>query len=322
MQLRRSILKVLAYFDLFDYPLSQEDILFFLDRPAGITDLAATLDALQEERSLFRVGAFYSLRDDPGLAKRRLKGNLHAQRLLSIAAKGSRLLFRFPYVRGIGISGSLSKNFADENADIDYFIITSANRLWIARTLMHLFKKLNFLIGRQDWYCMNYFVDEEALKIEEKNIFTATELVTLMPVCGNGVLEKFFDANEWANAYFPSYGSKKETMQVSHPNSWFKTVVERLLDNRIGEKLDNFLMELTTRRWKKKTDVGARNKKGDRMSLLTDKHYSRPDPAFLQARIMNFFNDRMRALETKWPDYFAADEPTRNPLFSSALSKN
>lgn len=315
-------MKVVAYFDLFDYPLALEDILFFLDRPTDRKDLALTLDALVKARSLFRLGAFYSLRNDHRLVERRLKGNLHAQRLLAIAAKGSRLLFRFPYVRGIGISGSLSKNFADENADIDYFIITSANRLWIARTLMHLFKKLNFLIGRQDWYCMNYFVDEEALKIEEKNIFTATELVTLMPVCGNGVLEKFFDANDWAAAYFPSYGSKKETMRVSHPNSWFKTIVEWLLDNRIGERLDNFLMALTTRRWKKKTDVGARNKKGDRMSLLTDKHYSRPDPAFLQARIMSFFNDRMRNLEAKWPDYFAAEEPSPGSLFSSALSQN
>jgi hypothetical protein len=299
-------LKVVAYFDLFDYPLTEEDILFFLDRPTERGWLAAALNALLEDGSLFRLGAFYSLRDDPRLAERRLKGNRNAQKLLAIAAKGSRLLFRFPYVRGIGISGSLSKNFAGEDADIDYFIITSANRLWIARTLMHLFKKLNFLVGRQDWYCMNYFVDEEALKIQEKNIFTATELVTLLPVCGNGVLERFFDANDWANDYFPIYGSKKETMQVSHPGSWLKTAIERLLNNAMGESLDNFLMNLTTRRWKKKTDAGALNKKGDRMSLLTDKHYSSSDPAFLQARIMGLFNDKMKGLEAKYPDYFAA----------------
>jgi len=28
---------------------------------------------------------------------------------------------------------------------------------------------------------MNYFVDEEALEIKEKNIFTATEMFTLCP---------------------------------------------------------------------------------------------------------------------------------------------
>jgi hypothetical protein len=85
----------------------------------------------------------------------------------------------------------LSKNFADERADIDYFVVTKANRLWIARTLMHLFKKLTFLVGKQHYFCMNYFVDEEALTIQEKNLFTAVEVATLIPVCGNGSMESF-----------------------------------------------------------------------------------------------------------------------------------
>src|ERR1700761_2857735 len=136
MQLRHSILKVLAYFDLFDYPLTAEDILFFLDQQVDMPALTGTLDTLVNDGCLFRLGCFFSLRGDPALAERRVKGNQHAQQLLTIAAKGSRLLFLFPYVRGIGISGSLSKNFADENADIDYFVITRSNRLWVARTLM------------------------------------------------------------------------------------------------------------------------------------------------------------------------------------------
>src|SRR2546430_6574247 len=88
--------------------------------------------------------------------------------------------------------------------DIDFFIITSANRLWIARTCMHLFKKLTFLTGRQHWYCMNYYIDEEALNIEEHNIFTATELITLLPVCGNGTMQRFFQMNSWVSVYFPN----------------------------------------------------------------------------------------------------------------------
>src|SRR5450631_1388639 len=102
MQLRHSILKVLAYFDLFDYPLTGEDILFFLDRKVEELLLAEALEALAIDGCIFRLSTFYSLRDDPALVERRLKGNKHAKKLLAIAAKGSRLLFRFPYVRGIG----------------------------------------------------------------------------------------------------------------------------------------------------------------------------------------------------------------------------
>lgn len=306
MKLRHSILKVLVYFDLFNYPLTVEDILFFLDRRVEKRELADELEELIDDGHVFRLSAFYSLQDDPALVERRLRGNRNAQRLLTIAAKGSRLLFRFPFVRGVGISGSLSKNFADENADIDYFIITQANRLWIARTLMHFFKKLNFLIGRQDWYCMNYYVDEDALEIKEKNIFIATELITLMPVCGNGVLEDFFDANDWATGYFPNYSLKKANMRPSNPRSWFKNLIERLLDNRLGDKLDNFFLSLTTSRWTKKADNGAVTKKGDRMRLQTGKHIARPDPGLLQARILTQYNDKMKGLAAKWPDLFYA----------------
>jgi predicted nucleotidyltransferase len=116
----------------------------------------------------------------------------------------AQLLIKFPYVRGIGISGSLSKNFADENSDIDLFIITKKNRLWIARTLMHLFKKLTFLVNKQHYYCMNYYIDEQQLEIVEKNIYTAIEVVTLIPLQGDGAFASFYSANAWTKDYLPN----------------------------------------------------------------------------------------------------------------------
>src|ERR1700754_3946978 len=198
MPMKSSILKVLAYFDLFDYPVTTDEILFFMDKEVSLIDLKAELEALTHKGLLFPDGNFYALRQDPELAIRRIRGNHHADELLKIAARISRQLYLFPYVRGIGISGSLSKHFADEEADIDYFIITRKNRLWIARSFMHLLKKLSYLRGRQHHFCMNYYVDEASLEIKEKNIFTAMELFTLLPFSGNSGLVSFFDANDWA----------------------------------------------------------------------------------------------------------------------------
>jgi hypothetical protein len=296
MPLRPSILKVVAYFDLFSYPVSLEEIRFFLDREAPEPSLAAELDALVSERRLFRLGTFYSLHDDLSLADRRIKGNRRADELLLIAGKISRFLYQFPYVRGIGISGSLSKRYADENADIDYFIITHSNRLWIARTLMHLFKKWSFIRGRQHWYCMNYFIDEEALEIEEKNIFTATELITLLPACGNGGLVRFFDANSWVTSFLPHYNHRPSVIPPNPPAGFWKRTLERLLDGRTGDKLDDFFRRLTARRWNKKEQRGALNGKGQRMSLRTDKHCSRPNPGMLQRRILSHYNDKLKEL--------------------------
>lgn len=296
MPLRPSILKVVAYFDLFNYPVTLEEICFFMDREAPVSVLTPELDALVAEKRLFRLGAFYSLQNDPLLTERRLKGNRHADELLRIADRISRFLYQFPYVKGIGISGSLSKHYADEDADIDYFIITSSNRLWIARTLMHLVKKWSFLRGRQHWYCMNYFVDEEALEIEEKNIFTATELITLLPACGNGGLVRFFDANNWVTSFLPQYKHRTSTIPPNPPAGFWKHMLENLLDGRTGDRLDDLFRRLTARRWNKKEQRGALNGKGHPLSMKTNKHSSRPNPEMFQRRILDHYRDKLEQL--------------------------
>lgn len=297
--LERSVLRVLAYFDMFSYPLLKEEIHFFLDHSVQQQDVDAALDQLINARCIFKLGEFYSLSHDRSLAARRIKGNNHAGTLLNTAYKVSSLLYRFPFVRGIGISGSLSKNFADEEADIDFFIITKKNRLWIARTMMHLFKKLTYLAGRQHWFCMNYYVDEEALIIQEKNIFTAIELLTLLPVAGNGTLDHFFHANAWAHDYFPNATRSQDRKRYTH-FPWYKKLVEWCFNNRLGDKLDTYLMKVTSRRWKQKEDSYRFNMKGIRMSLSTGKHFSRPNPNYLQKSLLDLFVEKAKQAEEKW----------------------
>lgn len=295
---------MIAYFDLFSYPLAIQDICWFLDVEARQENVQEEVEALVRENRLFRVGPFFSLQDDPALAVRRLRGEVRADELLSIANRGARILYQFPYVRGVCISGSLSKRCADEKADIDYFIITRANRLWIARTLMHLFKKLTYLRGRQHRYCMNYFVDEEAMEIKEKNIFTAVELITLMPVCGNGGLVKFFQANNWTSEYLPHYHDRPKEAEGTPSSSLLKRVLEKLLDHRLGDRLENYLRGLTDRRWSRKTERGDINMKGDTMTLQCDQHYSRPDPEIFQQKILNKYHRRVKEVMEKTNGYF------------------
>jgi hypothetical protein len=293
MDLQTSILKTIAYFDLFNYPLTLEDIRRFLDVEAEEAEISAETEMLVREGRLFQMGAYYSLQDNSALALRRLRGEAHADKLLRIAARGARLLYQFPFVRGVCISGSLSKRCADEKADIDYFIITSANRVWVARTLMHLFKKLTFLLGHQHRFCMNYYVDENALEIREKNIFTAIELFTLLPMCGDEGLDKFFHANDWASEYFPGYRDRSRKAQETRPASFVKRLFERLLSNRLGNRLENKLRRITDHRWRLKTEQQRRNMKGDVLTLQCGKHYSRPNPEIFQQKVLAKYHSRL-----------------------------
>jgi hypothetical protein len=305
LKLRQSILKVLAYFDLFNYPVSKNEIIFFLDeKNIPAQDITNALNELINRQCIFRYDGFYALKDNAELVQRRIEGNNNAQLLLPVGKKVSRFLFQFPFARGIGISGSLSKNFAAENDDIDYFIIAKANRLWIARTFMHLLKKLSFLNDKQHLYCMNYFIDETAMEIAEKNIFTAMELITLLPVCGNGTMDKFFKTNNWVNAYYPNYKSKTEGPKTFAHDSLMKRAIEYLLDNKLGDSIDNYLMRLTAKRWKKKEEQQKVNSKGNRMGLSTGKHFAKPNPVFFQEKIVSRYVDKLNENTKKWNHQF------------------
>lgn len=299
METEKNILRVIAYFDMFHYPVSAVEIHRFSNMPAAIEEIESVLLSLVERKKVFGLDEFYSLQNDHSLVDRRREGNEKANRLLHVASRIGKILSRFPFVRGIGISGSLSKNYADEQADIDFFIITQANRLWIARSLLHCLKKLSFLFGKQHWYCMNYFIDEEALLVAEKNIFIATEVVTLKPIFGNMTMNCFFAANDWAFAYFPNY--QQDLLPIDPAGkSWIKKMMESLFDNAVGVWLDNYLMQVTEKRWLQKERKHKLNIKGELLSLRISKHFARPNPEHFQKKILMLYDEKLKKIEAEW----------------------
>lgn len=297
------ILKVLAYFSIFDYPLKADEIKRFLDPYCSIESFEVSLDRLVAEQSVFQIDDFYLLCNDLRLVMRRKEGNLRAAELLPKAMKIGKFLSRFPYVRGIGISGGLSKMYAHENADFDFFIITKADRLWIARTFMHLFKKLTFLTGKEHFYCMNYYLDEKSLALQDRNMYTAIETITLLPVSGNGIKD-FFNANQWVGEWFGDYSAITNAYTPEDRKPLFKRLIEWLLNNRMGNWLDSYLLKLTTRRWKKKEEHGELNYEGKEMALVTGKHFAWSNPDSFQERIISLYNKKIAELHNNKPGYF------------------
>ncbi len=298
LSLRIDILRTLAYFDIFSYPLKKEEIWQFLQQCCEMHDFNTALDELAADGIIFFADGFYGLQHNISLVQRRLKGNTLATAQLPRAQKIARFLSGFPYVRAVGISGSLSKNFADEKSDIDLFVITSANRLWIARTIMHLFKKLTFLAGKQNWFCMNYYVDEKGLQIKEKNIFTAIETATLLNLQGSESFREFFLANAWVNALFPNHVSNVDSIKEVQ-NHFVKRIIEKLFNNKAGDWLDNKLMNITGKRWNKKTTKQKLNTRGIIMGLDAAKHYAKPDPCNFQVKVLEQYEKKLQELMLK-----------------------
>ncbi|MDO3643393.1 hypothetical protein [Mucilaginibacter sp. L3T2-6] len=289
---KEQILETLSYFDLFDYPLSRAEIYLFLKKKHSFDVFEDGLRNLLNAGVIFQFDKFYTLKNDHYLVVRRNEGNKKAAGLIKIAEKVGNLLIRFPYVRGVAVSGSLSKNYADDGSDIDLFIITAKNKLWIARTIMHCFKKLTFLFNKEHLFCMNYYIDEQQLEIVEKNTYTAIEIATLIPLQGDVVFERFFAANAWIREYLPN-----KTMRVSRAQPVrtyiFKSLLELTFNNHAGNKLDNLLMKITSVRWLKKTQQEKLNSRGIVMGMITGKHFAKPDPKNFQNKLLVRYQYRM-----------------------------
>jgi hypothetical protein len=278
----KDILKTLCYFDLFHYPLKRKEIYSFLPRIYKKDEFEIAIKELINSLLIFEIEDFLSLEDNLSLSERRKKGNTKAANLLKVAERIAVFLSWFPYVKGVAVSGSLSKNYAADKDDIDWFIITKSNRLWIARTILLSFKKLASLLGQQRFFCMNYFIDEQALEIPEKTLYSAIEIKTLLPLYGSTMFEKFFQANEWATEALPS--TKTNAGNRKKRGSAFKWVMEHLLNNSLGNKLDNLLLHATLKRLKKKEH--ALQKEIIRGLLIGEKHVARHNPEVFQKELM------------------------------------
>jgi predicted nucleotidyltransferase len=289
---KQDILATLTYFDIFDYPLTQTEIAQFLKSPYSQEEFTEDLNYLIAENWIYKFDEFYTLQENSLLVQRRRKGNIQAKAMLKTAEKIAGFLSCFPFVKGVAVSGSLSKNFANENSDIDFFIITERKRLWLARTFMHCFKKIAALLKKQDWFCMNYYVDEEMLEIKEKNIYTATEIATLLPMRGIGIFKDFFKQNEWSKNFLPNHSLRISYVEEAK-NPFLKKIIEFLFRNPIGSLLDYFLMKISTRRWNKKTRAGKLNKRGIVMSMDSSKHYAKPNPLAFQRKFMETYEKKI-----------------------------
>lgn len=292
-----AILNVLKYYSIFNYPIKAEEIQKYATIIISIACITDVLDELVNDGRVYNYNNYYSLSVDiAALVANREKGNRLAAEKIFLAHKAGKLVYKFPFVRFVGISGSLSKGYAQADSDFDFFIITAGNRLWIARTILHLFKKMTFLAGRQHDFCMNYFVDDKSLVLDEKNRFTAIELITLIPVKGHDVYDKLMKSNEWAYALMPNVNIElSEDIYKREP--LIKRMAEWIMNKLGGDKLNESLMILTDRSWRKKWKNKNYPMEDYDLAFKTNLHVSKNHPANHQKRVLKLLAQEKNNLE-------------------------
>lgn len=293
-QTEAGVIRTLLYFDIFQYPLTLDEIIKFHTHRDSSVQIARAINDLLNRSIIYKQENFYSLHTGDSLAKRRKAGNELAQKKLETAKKFSALISKFPFTRAVMLSGSLSKDFMEKDSDIDYFIITEPGRLWVVRGMLALFKRV-FLFNSHKFFCTNYLIDSKSLEIEEKNIYTAVETATLIPVYGELQHRKFIANNHWVKDFLP-YADFSRNAYIYEKSSIVKNFLERIFSGSLGERLDVLLMNKAINRWRKQFGHSFSPAEFD-LAFKSRRNVSKNHPRFFQKQILNRFQDKIESFE-------------------------
>ncbi len=206
------------------------------------------------------------------------------------AQRYTRLLRHFPGIRMIAVTGSLAMNNIADDADIDLLIVTQPNRLWLTRMLVIGIVYLARWRGIS--LCPNFFMSEDTLATQQKNLYVAREIAQMTPLFGQQVYANLRNANTWVTDYLPNaVGAPHFTQewQVTDTAHWSKAIFERLLSGQLGNWIESWEMQRKIQKFRPAQQCAEEsNFSATRCKGHFDMH---------QQRIMEQFTDRLNTME-------------------------
>ncbi len=213
--MEKAILKTLIYADIFDYPLKMNDIhKWLIGRKANLRQVESAIGRLVENSKLKIQGGYYFLPGKNGLIIKRKRREGQSAKYFRKAKILCQILKIIPWIKLVGISGGLALCNASKKDDIDLFIITAKNRLWISRLLALV---LLSLIGQRrkvgekgkkiaGKLCLNILLEEDRLEQQNKDIFVAHEVLQMKVLWQrDGIYAKYLERNSWAFKFLPNW---------------------------------------------------------------------------------------------------------------------
>lgn len=237
-----AILRTVVYGDIFDYPLTAQEIHRYL------IGQAAPASAVQE-RLLHaailrqRLGAhspFWFLAGREALVSARRHRQAVSRQLWAAARRYGGRLAALPFVRMVALTGSLAMNNASSlKDDIDFLVVARSGRVWLARGLAVLLVRL--ARSRGVYLCPNYILSEACLDLGKPSLFIAHELAQMVPLAGASLYRHLLDANPWALGYLPN--ASPELAPHVFPGravALAQSCSEALLGGRLGDRVEQW----------------------------------------------------------------------------------
>lgn len=268
--LRDSVLATLAYYDIFDFPLTLFEVNKYLINPSrlsrnAVLETISLDDLVKDVESLVATGRIGSQNGFYFLPGRELSCELRRERE-KIAAKKWKKFLRtakwfqaVPYLRGVMASGSMAVGNTDKNSDFDVLAVVASGRLYTCRVFLSLAASL-FRARRKrfdkiapDKFCFNHYITDRNMTIKHESLFNAQTYINLKPVIMNrDFFENFYSANLWLNKYVYNFCPSYELVRKNvRPSGFLRSVAslgELFLNNKFGDWLESGLKKYQQKR--------------------------------------------------------------------------
>lgn len=208
---RNYILQTLAYFDVFGYPLTREEIFRFIyTEGKEVKEGTEFFNILQD---LDSKEGYYFLPGRGEIVEKRQRNIWFVESKMKRALRGIKKLARVPFVRAVFVCNTVAGVGVEESSDIDVFIITKKGRIFLARAVatfyLGLFNMRRTKRKIKNKICLSFYVADNNLNLQsvafENDVYLMYWLAQLIPVYDPdnlfGSLQK---ANTWVKKYLPN----------------------------------------------------------------------------------------------------------------------
>ncbi len=160
------------------------------------------------------------------------------------AERAARLLSRLPFVRLIGLNGSLVLGTAHRGSDIDFLIISEPGRIFTVRVMTaSLLKLFRLLRTDQDFagrICPNRYQTTGFLEIKPNDDYHARYFSALVPLYDerDRYYNQYAKANFWMESNFSKLVAPSLNLPKLTKRGFFKMVLELFLAGPIGNRLE------------------------------------------------------------------------------------
>lgn len=275
----QSIIFVISYFDVFDYPPTFFEVWRYLfGFKAPLDQVISQLDELIRRGKIEMKNGFYFLPGKSHLVDFRQDKYDISEKNWRKAITAIKIINHLPFIKMVAVVNSLSLFNCDKNSDIDLLIVSKKGKIWTVRFLSTVLLQMLGLrrhgkkISRR--ICLSFYISEEKMDLnyiakDGLGFFVAFWLAQSAPIVNHErTFEKFREQNKWIHHFLPNAGYNVTDYYINFRTNRFTKRIRGLMGFIFGaNQIENILRKL-----QRNKIVKTQERIGNPESVIFDDH--------------------------------------------------